>query len=121
MYYGLLGVTAIAFSSSTEFIPELNEKLRLVKFTEEFKMMLTCSMVLDFAACWIIEKVLKRAFSDYRPKDIAERRPDQDERERKRDEEVTKEKERKASEEAERKQKEIEERVQKMMGGRRAA
>lgn len=34
-------------------------------------------MILDFCGCWIVEAVLKRAFSDYKPKDIALRRPDQ--------------------------------------------
>jgi manganese-transporting P-type ATPase len=84
MYYGLVGVAAIAFSCSTEFIPEINEKMRLVKFDDNFKFMLTSTMALDFAGCWIVEKTLKRLFSDYKPKDIAVRRPDQDLRERKR-------------------------------------
>ncbi|KAL9111818.1 MAG: hypothetical protein Q9227_003877 [Pyrenula ochraceoflavens] len=77
MYWGLLGCSFVAFSASTEFIPELNEKLRLVPFTSEFKMTLTALMVLDYCGCWVIEKVLKTAFSDYRPKAIAIRRPDQ--------------------------------------------
>jgi cation-transporting ATPase 13A1 len=34
-------------------------------------------MVLDYAGCWIVEKTLKMLFSDYKPKDIAQRRPDQ--------------------------------------------
>ncbi|KAI9756553.1 MAG: hypothetical protein M4579_003812 [Chaenotheca gracillima] len=84
MYWGLILVSGVAFSSSTEFIPELNEKLRLVKFTDAFKVTITAVMILDYAACWIIEKVLKSLFSDYRPKDIAIRRPDQLEAERKR-------------------------------------
>jgi len=119
MYYGLLGVTAIAFSCSMELIPEVNEQLKLVKFTDEFKMMLTSAMALDFAACWVIEKALKRAFSDFRPKDIAKRRPEQDERERERNERVRKEAERKAAEEAERKAREMEEKFRRMMAGRR--
>lgn len=86
MYYGLLGVAFVAFAGSTELVPELNEKLRLVPFTDAFKFTMTLTMVLDYAACWVIEKVLKRAFSDYRPKDIAIRRPDQDRRERERNE-----------------------------------
>lgn len=81
MYYGLIGVAAVAFSCSTEFIPEINEKLRLVPFTTEFKTTMTVVMVLDYAGCWIIEKTLKWAFSDYRPKDIAVRREDQDKKE----------------------------------------
>jgi manganese-transporting P-type ATPase len=77
MYWGLVLVSGVAFSCATEFIPEINEKLKLVPFTSEFKLTLTVVMVLDYAGCWIIEKVLKSLFSDYRPKDIAIRRPDQ--------------------------------------------
>jgi len=77
MYWGLVLVSAVAFSSSTEFIPELNEKLRLVKFSPEFKFTMTAVMIVDYVGCWIVEKVLKQAFSDFRPKDIAIRRPDQ--------------------------------------------
>lgn len=84
MYWGIVGVSAIAFSCSTEFIPEINEKLRLVPFSGEFKMTLTSIMIFDFVACFVIEKVLKFAFSDYKPKDIAIRRPDQNAREAKR-------------------------------------
>ena len=115
MYYGLLGVSAIAFSCSTEFIPEINEKLRLVKFTDEFKLMLTGAMTLDFAACWLIEKVLKRAFSDFQPKDIARRRPDQDERERLRSEEERIVKENLEREEVSRKAREVEEKFRRMI------
>jgi cation-transporting ATPase 13A1 len=84
MYWGILGVSAIAFSCSTEFIPEINEKMRLVPFISEFKTTLTVTMVVDYVGCWVIEKGLKALFSDYRPKDIAIRRPDQLAREQKR-------------------------------------
>lgn len=77
MYWGILMVTGVAFSASTEFVPELNEKLRLVPFDMDFKTRLTVTMVLDFVGCWVIEKTLKYMYSDYRPKDIAIRRPDQ--------------------------------------------
>ncbi|KAI9816283.1 MAG: hypothetical protein M1827_001885 [Pycnora praestabilis] len=97
MYWGLLGVTGVAFSCSTEFIPELNTKLKLVKFTDGFRFTMTTVMILDFVGCYIIEKVLKSLFSDYRPKDIAVRRPDQikveDERRQKEREEADAEKE----------------------------
>lgn len=91
MYWGIIGVSAIAFSCSTEFIPEINEKMRLVPFTSDFKTTLTATMVLDYVGCWVIEKGLKAMFSDYRPKDIAIRRPDQLEREKRRAEEALKE------------------------------
>jgi cation-transporting ATPase 13A1 len=82
MYYGIIGVALVAFSCSTEFIPELNEKLRLVPFTDAFKATITITMVADYAACYAIETVLKWCFSDYRPKNIAMRRPDQEARDR---------------------------------------
>ena len=84
MYWGLVLVSAVAFSCATEFVPEINEKLKLVPFTFEFKVMLTSVMALDYAGCWIVEKVLKHLFSDFRPKDIALRRPEQLESEEKR-------------------------------------
>lgn len=90
MYWGLVLVSGVAFSCSTEFIPELNEKLRLVPFSTGFKATMTAVMVIDYLGCYVVEKVLKNAFSDFRPKDIAERRPDQ----------VRVEEERKASEKA---------------------
>lgn len=77
MYWGLVLVSGVAFSCATEFVPEINEKMRLVKFTQPFKVTMTAVMVFDYVGCWIIEKVLKFLFSDYRPKDIAVRRPDQ--------------------------------------------
>ncbi|KAK4541847.1 hypothetical protein LTR36_007379 [Oleoguttula mirabilis] len=84
MYWGIVLVTAVAFSCATEFVPEINTQLKLVPFSYEFKVTMCAVMVLDYAGCWVIEKVLKNLFSDFRPKDIAERRPDQLEREAKR-------------------------------------
>jgi cation-transporting ATPase 13A1 len=90
MYWGLVLVSGVAFSCATEFIPEINEKLKLVPFTTDFKIMITTVMAGDFIACWVIEKGLKALFSDNKPKDIAIRRKDQLEREaeRKKVEEV---------------------------------
>lgn len=97
MYWGLILASGVAFSCATEFIPELNEKLRMVPFSNEFKMTLTIVMALDYAGCWVVENVLKRLFSDFRPKDIAVRRPDQlaieDARKRKEQEEKDRAKE----------------------------
>ena len=84
MYWGLVIVSGVAFSCATEFIPEINEQLKLVPFTSDFKFMLTSIMIADYAGCWIIEKGLKFLFSDYKPKDIAIRRPDQNKREEQR-------------------------------------
>ncbi|KAH8809137.1 hypothetical protein F5884DRAFT_883091 [Xylogone sp. PMI_703] len=86
MYWGIIAVSAIAFSCSTEFIPEINEQMKLVPFTPEFKYTMTLTMILDYLGCWVIEKTLKALFSDYKPKDIAIRRPDQLAREQKRKE-----------------------------------
>ena len=77
MYWGLILVSGVAFSCSTEFIPEINEKLALVPFTNEFKTTITSVMVLDYLACYVVEIGLKKLFSDFRPKDIAVRRPEQ--------------------------------------------
>jgi len=82
MYYGIVAVTAVAFSCATEFVPEINEQLKLVPFPWDFKVALVGSMIADYCGCWVIEKVLKLTFSDYKPKDIAVRRPDQLDRER---------------------------------------
>lgn len=54
------------------------ERLRLVPFTLDFKLRLTATMIIDFGWCWMIEKFTKNLFGDFRPKDIALRRPDQD-------------------------------------------
>ncbi|KAJ5155953.1 Cation transporting ATPase [Penicillium capsulatum] len=81
MYWGLVAASAVAFSCATEFVPEINEKLRLVPFSNEFKITLTVLMIFDYAGCYIIENVLKALFSDFRPKDIAVRRADQLQRE----------------------------------------
>jgi manganese-transporting P-type ATPase len=100
MFYGIVGVTGLAFVCSMELVPEINEQMKLVPFTEFFKQRMTAVMLLDYAACWAIEVILKRLFSDFRPRDIAERRPEQLEREvrRKAEEQAAKE----AAEEAKR-------------------
>ena len=93
MFWGLVVVAGVAFSCSTEFIPEINEKLRLVPFSMEFKLTLTVVMALDYLGCFIIEHGLKALFSDLKPKDIAVRRPEQlrSEEKRKEDERAAKE------------------------------
>lgn len=90
MFYGIVGVTGIAFACSTEFIPELNEAMKLVPFSSEFKTTMTTVMVIDYVACYLIEIVLKFLFSDLRARDIAERRPDQLVREKARKEAAAK-------------------------------
>lgn len=104
MYYGILGVTGIAFACSTELVPELNEQMKLVPFKYEFKATLTTVMILDYVGCYLIEIVLKRLFSDFRPRDIALRRKDQ----------LKREEDRKAIERAEKEAKEEQARVAKV-------
>lgn len=77
MYYGLLACSFVAFAGSTEFIPELSQKLRLVPFTYEFKVTLTTLMIVDYCGCWVVEYIFKALFSDLKPKDISIRRPEQ--------------------------------------------
>ncbi|KAG8405075.1 putative cation-transporting ATPase 1, variant 2 [Metarhizium acridum] len=81
MFYGILGVSGLAFVCALELMPEINEQMKLVKFTEEFKIKMAVVMALDYVLCFIIEKGLKAGFSDYHARDIAERRPEQLERE----------------------------------------
>lgn len=107
MYWGLVAVAAVAFSCATEFVPELNEKLRLVPFTTEFKVTMTAVMVVDYVGCWVVETVLKRVFSDYRPKDIALRRRDQVEAEENRNRLEAEEREREKEQEQEKIQEKI--------------
>ena len=82
MFWGIVGVSGLAFACSMELIPEINQQMKLVPFSDEFKTTMTGVMLLDYAACWAIEVVLKRLFSDYQPRDIAARRADQLERAR---------------------------------------
>ncbi|UPL03706.1 hypothetical protein LCI18_014640 [Fusarium solani-melongenae] len=77
MFYGIVGVSGLAFACALELFPDINSGMKLVPFSEEFKTNMTAVMVIDYAACWIIEVGLKKFFSDYRPRDIAVRRPDQ--------------------------------------------
>jgi len=77
MFWGIVLVAGVAFSCSTEFIPELNAQMKLVPFSSAFKMTMTITMIIDYFGCYIVEQVLKQAFSDFRPKDIAIRRTDQ--------------------------------------------
>lgn len=118
MYWGIIGVSAIAFSCSTEFIPEINQKLQMVPFAPEFKKTLTITMIVDYLGCFVIEKILKALFSDYKPKDIAMRRPDQVAREQKRIEDERKELIRAEEEKA---AKEVEELEKKLVAARRGA
>jgi len=122
MFYGILGVTGIAFACSTEFIPELNAQMKLVPFKDEFKTTMTAVMIIDYAACYVIEVVFKFLFSDLRARDIAERRPDQLERERVRKAEAEKikliEDEKKAEEKVKEFERKLEEKKEQLRAWR---
>ena len=77
MFYGIVLVTGVAFSCAIEFIPEINTAMKLVPLDAGFKVRLTLVMAFDFGGCWVVEQGLKALYSDFRPKDIALRRPDQ--------------------------------------------
>ncbi|CAK9438256.1 uncharacterized protein LODBEIA_P24970 [Lodderomyces beijingensis] len=71
MYYGLLGVAALTFAGSTEFVPEINEAMQFVPMSTDFKVKLTGAIIVDLGATWIIENVLKHFFMNSEPADIA--------------------------------------------------
>lgn len=72
---------------------------------------MTVTMIVDYLGCYVIEKVLKALFSDYKPKDIAVRRPDQLAREQKRIQDAKLEK---AAKEEEAARKQVEELERKL-------
>ncbi|KAH3672003.1 hypothetical protein WICMUC_004510 [Wickerhamomyces mucosus] len=73
MYYGLISVAALALAGSTEFVPELNELMKFVPMSDEFKFKLTSTLVFDFVGSWAVELVFKFFFRDSKAADIAAR------------------------------------------------
>nr|XP_019046656.1 cation-transporting ATPase 13A1 [Kwoniella bestiolae CBS 10118]OCF25586.1 cation-transporting ATPase 13A1 [Kwoniella bestiolae CBS 10118] len=73
LYWGLLGVSAVAYSGATDFFPELNRWLQLVEMSGSFKFKLTTSMILDFVGCWAIEKTCKALFASLEPAELVTR------------------------------------------------
>ncbi|WVO18333.1 hypothetical protein L204_106048 [Cryptococcus depauperatus] len=73
LYYGLLGVSAVAYCGATDFIPELNRWLQLVEMTTMFRFKLTMSMILDFIFCYGMEKACKALFADLEPVEFVTR------------------------------------------------
>ncbi|KAG0664685.1 putative cation-transporting ATPase 1 [Monosporozyma unispora] len=71
MYYGLLGVSTLAVASATEFLPELNEAMKFVPMTDDFKFKLTSCLALDFFGSWGAEQFFKFFFMDDKPSDIS--------------------------------------------------
>ncbi|KAI0084671.1 endoplasmic reticulum Ca-transporting P-type ATPase [Irpex rosettiformis] len=68
LYWGLVGASAVAFSGSTDFVPELNRWLQIVEMKDLFKFKLTATMAVDFVGCWVIEVICKQLFADLEPK-----------------------------------------------------
>ncbi|GAA5937029.1 ion-transporting P-type ATPase SPF1 [Sporobolomyces koalae] len=73
LYYGLLGVAAVAFSGATDFVPEFNRWLQLVDMDSAFRMRLCITMVLDYGGAWLADIVLKYFFGDTTPKELITR------------------------------------------------
>ncbi|KAI0748843.1 endoplasmic reticulum Ca-transporting P-type ATPase [Fomes fomentarius] len=88
LYWGLVGAQAVAFSGSTDLLPELNRWLQIVEMKDLFKLKLTGTMVVDFVGCYVIEQVCKRLFANLEPKPMVTR--GRERRERRRAEEEAK-------------------------------
>ncbi|KAK4688093.1 manganese-transporting P-type ATPase, partial [Tremellales sp. Uapishka_1] len=73
LYYGLLGVSLVAYCGATDFVPELNRWLQLVEMTAAFKFKLTVSMIIDFGGCYLIETFCKAVFADLEPPEMVTR------------------------------------------------
>ncbi|GAA5938227.1 hypothetical protein JCM1841_000925 [Sporobolomyces salmonicolor] len=73
LYYGLLGVAAVAFSGATDFVPEFNRWLQLVDMESSFRLRLCVAMVLDYGGAWVADIVLKKLFGDTTPKELITR------------------------------------------------
>ncbi|KAG6837013.1 hypothetical protein H0H93_016220 [Arthromyces matolae] len=89
LWWGLVGASTVAFSGATDFMPELNRWLQIVEMKDSFKFRLTAIMVIDFAGCWIIEKVCKYLFADLEPKPMITRGRERREARRRVEEEET--------------------------------
>lgn len=73
LYYGLLGVAAVAFSGATDFVPEFNRWLQLVEMQKSFRYRLCAVMVIDYGGAWLTDIVLKSLLSDATPKEMITR------------------------------------------------
>jgi cation-transporting ATPase 13A1 len=73
LWYGLLGASAVAFSGALDVLPEMNRWLQIVEMENSFQFRLTVAMIIDFAGCWVIEKVCKYLFADLEPKPMVTR------------------------------------------------
>ncbi|THU93320.1 cation-transporting ATPase [Dendrothele bispora CBS 962.96] len=86
LYHGLIAASAVAVCGATDFVPELNRWLQIVEMQDIFKFKLTSSMIIDFAGCYMIEKVCKWLFADLEPKEMVTRGRERREERRAREE-----------------------------------
>lgn len=70
MFYGIVGVFALAFAGASEFIPELNAAIKFVPMTEPFKLKLSAVLLLDLGGTYACEETFKYFFMDDQPKKI---------------------------------------------------
>ncbi|KAH8107467.1 hypothetical protein DFH11DRAFT_1826728 [Phellopilus nigrolimitatus] len=73
LYWGLVGASAVAFSGTTDFVPEFSRWLQIVEMQTFFKFRLVAVMVVDFVGCWLVEVVCKHLFADLEPKEMITR------------------------------------------------
>ncbi|RHZ71892.1 hypothetical protein Glove_251g27 [Diversispora epigaea] len=73
LFWCLFFVGTVAFACASEIVLPLNDFLRLVPLTNEFKIQLLGIMLFDFCGAWLIELIFKFLFSNNKPKAIAKR------------------------------------------------
>ncbi|KAG8882698.1 hypothetical protein FRB97_007838 [Tulasnella sp. 331] len=86
LWWGLVGAASVAFSGATDFVPEANRWLQVVELSNDFKLRLTVTMVIDFVGCWVIELACKALFADLEPRPMITR--GRERREKRREEEA---------------------------------
>ncbi|KAG8985011.1 hypothetical protein FRB93_006112 [Tulasnella sp. JGI-2019a] len=86
LWWGLVGAGSVAFSGATDFVPEVNRWLQIVELSNDFKLRLTATMVIDFVGCWAIELACKALFADLEPRPMITK--GRERREKRREEEV---------------------------------
>ncbi|PWZ02649.1 putative SPF1-P-type ATPase [Testicularia cyperi] len=69
LYYGLVSVGGIAIAGATEFMPELNEWLQLVKMSSVYQVKLVITMAIDFFGSYALESFWS-LFADVKPKPL---------------------------------------------------
>ncbi|GAA6000885.1 hypothetical protein JCM10207_004705 [Rhodosporidiobolus poonsookiae] len=97
LYYGLLGVGAVAVNGAINFVPEFNSWLSLVDMEWPFRLRMCIVMFADYFGAWLADIVLKSLFANNEPKALITRGSER----------------REARREAERRAKELEEEVKK--------